>query len=196
MSYQPFFNPEESFSRSEIEAFQLERLQATVKHCMHSPFYQERFRRAGLTPADIRTLDDLRKIPFTTKQDLRDTYPFGIVSVRYRIGSARQMRAPALLQRHHRQSHGHPAHAAGPGRMGQCRGPLPVDGGLPSRGRFPEHIGLRDVHRRTRLPVRRREGGHAYRPRSGRQHPASAEVLHGLRHHRGARHPFLRRPPV
>lgn len=81
MSYQPFFNPEESFSRSEIEAFQLERLQATVKHCMHSPFYQERFRRAGLTPADIRTLDDLKKIPFTTKQDLRDTYPFGIASV-------------------------------------------------------------------------------------------------------------------
>ncbi len=81
MSYQPFFNPEEAFSRSEIEAFQLERLQATVKHCMHSPFYQERFRRAGLTPADIRTLDDLKKIPFTTKQDLRDTYPFGIASV-------------------------------------------------------------------------------------------------------------------
>ncbi len=81
MSYQPFFNPEESYSRSEIEALQLDRLQATVKHCMNSPFYRERFRKAGLTPADIRTLDDLRKIPFTTKQDLRDTYPFGIASV-------------------------------------------------------------------------------------------------------------------
>ena len=73
MSYPTFFNPEESYSRSEIKALQLDRLQATVKHCMHSPFYRERFRQAGLTPADIRTLDDLRKIPFTTKQDLRDS---------------------------------------------------------------------------------------------------------------------------
>ena len=81
MSYPKFFNPEESYSRSEIEALQLERLQATVKHCMNSPFYRERFRSAGLTPSDIRTLDDLKKIPFTTKQDLRDTYPFGIASV-------------------------------------------------------------------------------------------------------------------
>ena len=38
MSYPTFFNPEESYSRSEIKALQLDRLQATVKHCMHSPF--------------------------------------------------------------------------------------------------------------------------------------------------------------
>ena len=81
MSYQKFFNPEESFTRSEIEAYQLERLKDTVKHCMDSPFYKERFRQAGLTPADIQTLDDLKKIPFTTKQDLRETYPFGMASV-------------------------------------------------------------------------------------------------------------------
>ena len=81
MTYQKFFHPEESYSRSDIEALQLERLQATVRHCMDSPFYRERFRQAGLTPSDIRTLDDLRKIPFTTKQDLRDTYPFGMAAV-------------------------------------------------------------------------------------------------------------------
>ena len=81
MSYQKFFNPEEAFSRSEIEAYQLERLKATVKHCMDSPFYKERFRQAGLTPSDIQTLDDLKKIPFTTKQDLRETYPFGMAAV-------------------------------------------------------------------------------------------------------------------
>ena len=81
MSYQKFFNPEESFTRSEIEAYQLERLKATVKHCMDSPFYKERFRQAGLTPSDIQTLDDLKKIPFTTKQDLRETYPFGMAAV-------------------------------------------------------------------------------------------------------------------
>lgn len=71
----------ELMSRSEIEALQLERLQTTVRHCMNSPFYKQRFESIGLTPDDIKSLDDLRKIPFTTKQDLRDTYPFGIASV-------------------------------------------------------------------------------------------------------------------
>lgn len=71
----------ELMSRSEIEALQLERLQQTVRHCMNSPFYKQRFESIGLTPDDIKSLDDLRKIPFTTKQDLRDTYPFGIASV-------------------------------------------------------------------------------------------------------------------
>lgn len=77
-----YFNPEvETLSRKEIEALQLERLQSTVKHCMNSPFYKKRFDEIGLKPEDIKSLDDIRKIPFTTKQDLRDTYPFGIASV-------------------------------------------------------------------------------------------------------------------
>ncbi|MBQ2501539.1 MAG: phenylacetate--CoA ligase [Bacteroidales bacterium] len=76
-----YFNPEEAFTRQEIESYQLDRLQKTVEHCMNSPFYRERFKKEGLKPSDIKTLDDLRKIPFTTKQDLRDTYPFGIASV-------------------------------------------------------------------------------------------------------------------
>lgn len=82
MNYSPYFNPEmETLTRPEIETLQLERLQATVKHCMNSPFYKKRFEEANLKPEDIKTLDDLRRIPFTTKQDLRDTYPFGIRSV-------------------------------------------------------------------------------------------------------------------
>ena len=77
-----YFNPEvETLSREEIETLQLERLKETVAHCMNSPFYKKRFEEAGLTVDDIKTLDDIRKIPFTTKQDLRDTYPFGIASV-------------------------------------------------------------------------------------------------------------------
>ena len=71
----------ELLSRSEIKALQFERLQATVKHCMNSPFYKKRFEENGISPEDIKTLDDLRRIPFTTKQDLRDTYPFGMASV-------------------------------------------------------------------------------------------------------------------
>ena len=71
----------ETMSRDEIKKLQLERLQATVKHCMNSPFYHKRFEEIGLKPEDIKSLDDIRRIPFTTKQDLRDTYPFGMASV-------------------------------------------------------------------------------------------------------------------
>ena len=81
MTDSKYFNIEETFSREEIEKYQLERLHKTLEHCMNSPFYKERFAREGLKPSDIKTLDDIRKIPFTTKQDLRDTYPFGIASV-------------------------------------------------------------------------------------------------------------------
>lgn len=78
----PFFDEKmETMTRAQIEALQLERLQATVQHCMNSPFYRNRFEEAGLKPEDIKTLDDIRRIPFTTKQDLRDTYPFGMASV-------------------------------------------------------------------------------------------------------------------
>lgn len=78
----PYLHPQyETLSHDELKKLQLERLQATVKHCMNSPFYKKRFEEAGLKPEDIQSLDDLRKIPFTTKQDLRDTYPFGMASV-------------------------------------------------------------------------------------------------------------------
>ena len=78
----PYFHPQyETLSTEDLKKLQLERLQATVKHCMNSPFYKKRFEENGLKPEDIKSLDDIRKIPFTTKQDLRDTYPFGIASV-------------------------------------------------------------------------------------------------------------------
>lgn len=77
-----YFDPEiETMSRGEIEALQTQRLQATVRHCMNSDFYKKRFEEARLKPEDIKTLDDLRRIPFTTKQDLRETYPFGMAAV-------------------------------------------------------------------------------------------------------------------
>ena len=68
-------------SREQIEALQLERLQKTVRHCMNNEFYQKKFKEAGITPDDIKTLADVRKLPFTTKQDLRETYPFGMSCV-------------------------------------------------------------------------------------------------------------------
>ena len=80
--YSPYFDPElETMSRDQLEALQLERLQQTVRHCMNSLFYQQRFKELGITPDDIRTLDDVQKLPFTTKDDLREHYPFGLASV-------------------------------------------------------------------------------------------------------------------
>ena len=80
--YSPYFEPElETMSRDQLEALQLSRLQSTVRHCMNSEFYRERFKELGITPEDIRTLDDVKRLPFTTKDDLREHYPFGLASV-------------------------------------------------------------------------------------------------------------------
>ena len=83
MEYSPYFDPLlETLSREEITALQLQRLRSTVEHCMHSPFYAERLKQCGVSADSIKSLDDLKRIPFTTKQDLRNTYPFGIASVK------------------------------------------------------------------------------------------------------------------
>ena len=77
-----YLDPElETMSREQIEALQVERLKATVAHCMNNPVYKERLEKAGVTAEGITSVDDIRRIPFTTKQDLRDTYPFGLASV-------------------------------------------------------------------------------------------------------------------
>ena len=75
-------DPEERMSRDELEALQLERLQQTVRHAYeHVPLYTTKFDEAGVHPDDIRSLDDVAKLPFTTKEDLRQTYPFGMFAV-------------------------------------------------------------------------------------------------------------------
>lgn len=75
-------DPEERMSRDELEALQLRRLQETVRRAYERvPLYTEKFDAAGVHPDDIRELDDLAKLPFTTKDDLRGTYPFGMFAV-------------------------------------------------------------------------------------------------------------------
>src|SRR4051794_1718725 len=74
--------PIETASRDELEALQLERLQSTLRHAYeHVPHYRRSFDAAGVHPADCRSLEDLARFPFTTKQDLRDNYPFGMFAV-------------------------------------------------------------------------------------------------------------------
>jgi phenylacetate-CoA ligase len=72
----------ETMPREALESIQLRRLQATVARVYNAtPFYRRRFDEAGVAPADIRSLSDLQKLPFTTKADLRDNYPFGMFAV-------------------------------------------------------------------------------------------------------------------
>ncbi|GAB3272405.1 phenylacetate--CoA ligase PaaK [Microbacterium lacusdiani] len=72
----------ETLDRAALEALQLERLQWTVHHAYENvPLYREKFDAAGVHPDDIRTLADVEKLPFTTKEDLRRSYPFGMFAV-------------------------------------------------------------------------------------------------------------------
>ncbi|MZP28606.1 AMP-binding protein [Heliobacterium undosum] len=71
--------PMETMARKELEALQLQRLKALVERVYHNvPAYREKMQAAGLTPVDVQSLEDLRRLPFTVKQDLRDHYPYGL----------------------------------------------------------------------------------------------------------------------
>ncbi len=77
----PYLDPEEeTMSTEQIKALQVERLKETVARCMNNPIYRQRLEEAGVSPENITSVDDIRRIPFTTKQDLRDNYPFGLAS--------------------------------------------------------------------------------------------------------------------
>jgi len=72
----------ECMERAELEDLQLERLQATLNRVARNvPLYRQRFAEQGLDPDDFRSMDDLRKLPFTTKQDIRENYPYGLFAV-------------------------------------------------------------------------------------------------------------------
>ena len=75
-----FYNEKmETMSRDELMTLQEQRLKKTVAYCYERmPFYKKKFDEIGLLPGDIKTLDDLSKLPFTVKTDLRDNYPDGL----------------------------------------------------------------------------------------------------------------------
>ena len=73
----------ETMPTEDIKKLQLQKLKLQVKHCyQNSGFYRKKFDEIGLKPEDISSLDDLQKIPFTIKSDLRDNYPFGMVAAK------------------------------------------------------------------------------------------------------------------
>lgn len=75
------WDPAETMPRTELRALQLRRLKSCVERANEVPFYRDAFRRAGVSPDQIRGLDDLKRLPFTTKSDLREHYPLGFLAV-------------------------------------------------------------------------------------------------------------------
>ncbi len=79
MIWDPFYECMDPEERREL---QLRRLRETVARLnVNVPWYRDRFAERGIEPGDIKSMDDLAKLPFTTKEDLRDTYPFGLFAV-------------------------------------------------------------------------------------------------------------------
>ncbi|MGY6655258.1 phenylacetate--CoA ligase PaaK [Amycolatopsis sp. TRM77291] len=77
-----FSDEAENLTIDELQALQLKRLQWTLRHAYENvPFYKRKFDESGVHPDDCKALEDLAKFPFTTKQDLRDNYPFGMFAV-------------------------------------------------------------------------------------------------------------------
>ena len=82
MTYHYYNKEAETMPREQLKALQSERLCAMVKRVYEKiPLYRKRFDEIGLKPEDIKSIDDISKLPFTTKQDLRDNYPFGLFAV-------------------------------------------------------------------------------------------------------------------
>ena len=80
------FDPAETMPPAERRALQLQRLRETVARVANVPFYKEAFARDGIRPESIASLEDLRRLPFTTKADLRNHYPLGFLAVLGAIG--------------------------------------------------------------------------------------------------------------
>ncbi|MDR0722430.1 MAG: phenylacetate--CoA ligase [Treponema sp.] len=82
MNYQYWHREMETLERSALEAYQLIRLKAAVAQALRTPFYRERLATVGIhSDADIKSLEDVRRIPFTTKGDLRVGFPYGFLSI-------------------------------------------------------------------------------------------------------------------
>ena len=72
----------ECMSREQLRNLQTARLKETVERVYHNtPFYRKKMQELGILPSDIKDIDDIQKLPFTTKEDLRDNYPFGLMAV-------------------------------------------------------------------------------------------------------------------
>ena len=105
----------EKASIDELRALQLGRMKWSVRHAYDNvAMYHRKYDEAGVHPDDLQKLEDLAKFPYTTKQDLRDNYPFGTFAVPMEAGGA-----DTRIERHHRQTDRGRLHTAGYRRLGR-----------------------------------------------------------------------------
>ena len=138
----------ETMKRADIEALQLERLKWTVDYCINNvKFYHDRLTPLGITGDKIKCLDDIRYIPYTTKTDLRDNYPFGLFAVpqrdivRIHASSGTTGKQTVIYQKRHCKL----------GR-GHCKNSHRRRSNI--RRHCTDMLRLRNVHRRPRTALR------------------------------------------
>ena len=85
MSTQYWEEEIETMSREKLQELQLQRLKKTISIAANAPYYKEVFSKHGITSDSIQSLDDIRKVPFTTKADMRAHYQIGRASCRERV---------------------------------------------------------------------------------------------------------------
>ena len=144
----------ETVSADQLRELQLERLRWSVHHAYDNVvFYRRSFDVVGVHPDDVKSLEDLAKLPFTTKRDLRENYPFGMFAV-----------LREQVSRIHASSGttGRPTVVGSPVRTSTCGPPWwPAACAPPAapRSRPAQRLWLRPVHRRSGRPRRRGEAG-------------------------------------
>ena len=180
-------DPESDSVARRSRPLQLERLQWTVRHAYENvPLYTRKFDEAGVAPDDIRTLDDVQRLPFTTKDDLRQTYPFGMFAVP--MAEVRRIHASSGTT-------GRPTvvgYTAGrPRPLGDARGAVAARRGRPPGDEGAQRLRLRAVHRRTRRARRHRAARRHRHPDVGRTDRAAGAADPRLRAGRDHVHPEL-----
>ena len=135
----------------------------------------QKFAELGVKPEDIRSLADLRRLPFTTSADLRANYPTGLLAV-----PLRRHPPPAHIERHHRQTQGALLLAPGRGQRRRAVRALLCHDRRHEEGRVPEHDDLRHVHRRAGHPLRRGKNRLPGHPRRSGQLRAAVDADAGF----------------
>ena len=139
----------ETMSREKLQELQLQRLKKTINIAANAPYYKEVFSKHNITADNIQSLDDIRKIPFTTKADMRANYPFGLV--------AGDMQNDGVRIHSSSGTTGNPTvvlHSAKDlDQWAEPSSSLHVYGGAKGYGRIPKYIRLRYVYRWSRFPV-------------------------------------------
>ncbi len=121
--------PIERASHDELASIQLDRLKAILHHAYaRVPLYRTRFDAAGVHPDDLRELPDLARFPFTVKDDLRQSYPFGMLAV-----AREPARANSRVVRNHGTADRRGVHACRHRHVGAARRAIDASGGCATR---------------------------------------------------------------